>query len=48
MRRRMLAWLGFTLLGIALVQPAAAQKKAPEASAGGNFGRRRQVGRADR
>jgi hypothetical protein len=32
MTRRMLAWLGFTLLGIALVQPAAAQKKAPEAA----------------
>jgi branched-chain amino acid transport system substrate-binding protein len=28
----MLAWFGFTLLGIALVQPAAAQKKAPEAA----------------
>ena len=25
MTRRMLAWLGFTLLGIALVQPEAAQ-----------------------
>jgi predicted ATPase len=32
MTRRMLAWLGFTLLGIALVQPAAAQKKAPAAA----------------
>ena len=32
MTRRMLAWLGFTLLGIALIQPAAAQKKAPEAA----------------
>ena len=32
MRRRVLAWLGFTLLGIVLVQPAAAQKKAPEAA----------------
>ena len=32
MTHRMLAWLGFTLLGIALVQPAAAQKKAPEAA----------------
>jgi branched-chain amino acid transport system substrate-binding protein len=32
MTRRMLAWLGFTLLAITLVQPAAAQKKAPEAA----------------
>ena len=32
MTRRMLAWLGFTLLGIVLVQPVAAQKKAPEAA----------------
>jgi ABC-type branched-subunit amino acid transport system substrate-binding protein len=34
MTRCMLAWLGFTLLGIALVQPVAAQKKAPEALLG--------------
>jgi ABC-type branched-subunit amino acid transport system substrate-binding protein len=32
MTRRMLAWLGFTLFGVVLVQPAAAQKKAPEAA----------------
>ena len=32
MTRPMLAWLGFPLLGIALVQPAAAHKKAPEAA----------------
>jgi branched-chain amino acid transport system substrate-binding protein len=32
MTRRLLAWLGFTFLGIALVQPAVAQKKAPEAA----------------
>jgi hypothetical protein len=32
MTRRMLAWLGFILLSIALVQPAAAQKKASEAA----------------